>query len=246
MSELRSAHAAHPLYGTRRLAIHLGWGRNKTRRVRNLAGVEVQRPSKRHRGHKATSPEILAPPNILHRYAKLKDKTRPQNGMDYHAMTQANAWAQDFTYLWWRGRWYYLAAVVNLTTREIVGWRLGTNHTSELTHAALLDALSRHPTPAILHSDQGSEYLSHKHQILCQRMEIRLSASNKGSPWQNTFMERTFGSLKAELGQLSEFGDLPELVEAIALTIHYFNNDRIHTALKMSPAAYAAVLKQTG
>ena len=157
-------------------------------------------------------------------------------------MTKANAWAQDFTYLWWQSRWYYLAAVVNITTREVVGWRLGTNHTSELTHAALLDALSGHSIPAILHSDQGSEYLSYKHQELCQRMEIQLSASNKGSPWQNTFMERTFGSLKAELGKLSQYSDLPELVEAIALTIHYFNNDRIHTALKMSPAAYAASL----
>ena len=165
--------------------------------------------------------------------------------MDYSDMANAEAWAQDFTYIKFEGSFCYVAGVINLKTREIVGWRLGTNHTSELTYSALLDALSKHAVPAILHSDQGSEYLSHKHRLLCERLEIRLSASNKASPWQNGFMERFMLTFKQELGSTRQLNGLAELHEAIALKIHYYNTKRIHTALKTTPAAYAAGLKTT-
>lgn len=158
-------------------------------------------------------------------------------------MATAEAWVQDFTFIKHTGTFCYLAVVMSLTTREVVGWRLGTNHTSELTHSALLDALSKHNSPAILHNDQGSEYLSYKHQLLCQRMEIQLSASNKASPWQNGFMERWFGNFKLEFGKASQHKDLAHLHEAIALYIHYYNTQRIHLGLKTTPAAYAASLK---
>jgi putative transposase len=95
-----------------------------------------------------------------------------------------------------------------------------------------------------LHSDQGSEYLSYKHQELCDKMEIRLSASNKASPWQNGYMERWFGGFKRELGNLTTHKDLAALHEAIAMQIYYYNHQRIHSALGMSPAAYAASLKR--
>ncbi len=224
------------------MALHLGWNRKKAQRIRKLAGITIPTPTKRrrYRGGKA---EVAAPPNILHRYAKFKDEARPQDGMDYSGMVNAAAWAQDFTYLWFDRHMHYLAVVLDLKTRQVVGWRLGLRHSSELTHEALLDALSKHTPPAILHSDQGSEYLSYKHQLLCQRMEIQLSCSNKSSPWQNGFMERWFGGFKREIGNLNEFKDLAQLHEAIALHIHYYNTKRIHSALGMSPAAYAAQLK---
>lgn len=72
-------------------------------------------------------------------------------------------------------------------------------------------------------------------------MEIQLSASNKASPWQNGFMERWFGGFKREF-KASLYKDTSQLHEAIALHIHYYNTQRIHTALDMSPAAYAATL----
>ncbi len=120
---------------------------------------------------------------------------------------------------------------------------LTLRHSSELTHEALLDALSKHPSPAILHSDQGSEYLSYKHQELCDKMEIQLSASNKASPWQNGFMERWFGGFKREMGNLTQHQDISQLHEAIVMQIYYYNHRRIHNALGMSPAAYAATLQ---
>lgn len=244
VATLRQAHFEHPFYGTRRLALHLGWSRKKARRIRTLAGVVIDPPCKKRRAGKSGAPEISAPPNILQRYAAFRNQQRPQDGMDYSAMVESGGWVQDFTYLWFDRSMHYLAVVLDLKTRQVVGWRLGLRHSSELTHAALLDALSKHPAPSILHSDQGSEYLSHKHQDLCQKMDIQLSCSARASPWQNGFMERWFGGFKKELGNLAEYKDLPHLHEAIALQIHYYNTKRIHSALKMSPAAYAAGLKQ--
>ena len=241
VAELQTAHEIHPFYGVERLALHLGWNKKKARRIRTLARVVVPTPTKKRRG-KAGAAEISAPPNILQRYAKFRNEHRPQDGMDYRDMVNAHAWVQDFTYLWFEKHWHYLAVVLDLRTRQVVGWRLGTRHSSELTLAALEDALRKHPPPAILHSDQGSEYLSYQHQLVCEQYEIQLSASNKASPWQNGFMERWFGNFKPELGRLTQYQDIAELHEAIALQIYYYNTERIHSALKMSPAAYAASL----
>lgn len=241
--QLFQVHVEHPFYGVTRLAIHLGWSQTKTRRIRNLAGIVILTASKKHR-HRRGLPEIPPAPNILGRYAKFKDEARPQDGMSYIGMINVGAWVQDFTYLKFQSAWCYLAVVLDVQTRQIVGWRLGASHTSQLTYEAMLDALSKCSSPAILHSDQGSEYLSYKHRDLCQRFEIQLSCSAPGSPWQNGFMERWFGGFKLELGQLARFEDLAKLHEGIALQVYYYNTKRIHTALKMSPAAYAARLKQ--
>ncbi len=206
-----------------------------------MAGIVIPTSSKKRRS-KGNVAQISAPPNILQRYAAFRNQERPQDGMDYSNMVNAHAWVQDFTYIWFRGSWHYLAVVLDLKTRQVVGWALGLRHSSELTLTALKDALRKHPPPAILHSDQGSEYLSFRHQELCDRFEIQLSASAKSSPWQNGFMETWFRGFKLELGPLSQFQDLAQLHEAIALQIHYYNTKRIHSALGMSPAAYAASL----
>lgn len=242
ISQLREAHEQHPLYGVRRFAIHLGWSENKARRIRTLAGVRITRPSKKQRFGKSSPAEIAVAPNALKRFAVFRDELRPQAGQTYAGMVDSGGWVQDFTYLWFQGSWHYLAVVLDLKTRQVLGWKLGLRHTAQLTHAALLEALSKYPPPTILHSDQGSEYLSYQHQLTCDRYEITLSCSTAASPWQNGFMERFFGSFKAELGSLRLYQDVGELHEALALTMFYYNTKRIHSALKMSPAAYAATL----
>lgn len=243
VEELLEAHGEHPFYGTRRLAIHLGWSRKKAKRIRILAKVVIPTPGKHRHHSKALQPEIPAPTNALKAYAIFRNVAKPQAGQDYSGMTKSGAWVQDFTHLKFRGEEHYLAVVLDLRTRQVVGWRLGLRHSSELTHAAVLDALSKHPSPTILHSDQGSEYLSHKHRLLCEKLEIRLSCSTKSSPWQNGFMERWFGNFKQELGKTNQLKDVAELHETIAMQIYYYNHKRIHTAFGMSPAAYAASLK---
>lgn len=239
---LRTAHAEHPFYGVERLAIHLGWSQDKARRIRTLAGIVVPTANKKHRYRRGGRPEILPAPNALLAYAAFKDPTRPQAGMSYKGMAYVGAWVQDFTYLKFQHAWYYLAVALEVETRRILGWKLGASHSSELTYAAVLDALSKYPVPAILHSDQGSEYLSYKHRDLCDSLEIQLSCSAPGKPWQNGFMERWFGGFKLELGAFTRFENLDKFHEGIAMQVYYYNTKRIHTALKMSPAAYAASL----
>jgi transposase InsO family protein len=208
VTKLRAAHEQHPFYGVERLAIHLGWSEGKTRRIRTKAGVVIPTSAKKRR-YRGSKPEIAAPPNILHRYAKFKDESRPQDGMDYGAMVDAAAWVQDFTYLWFERSMHYLAVVLDLKTRQVVGWRLGTTHSSELTYSALLDALSKHPPPAILHSDQGSEYLSYKHKELCERMEMQLSAVLKDHRGRTgSWNAGSVGSRKSS-GRSANFGTLP-------------------------------------
>lgn len=241
-----AAHSEHPFYGVRRLALYLGWNQKKVRRIRSLAGIVIPVASKKRRAGKQGAAEISAPPNILQRYAAFRNEARPQDGMDYSGMVDSGGWVQDFTYLWFQRSWHYLAVVLDLKTRRVVGWALGLSHSSELTLAAVQDALHTYPPPTILHSDQGSEYLSYKHQELCDQRGIQLSASAKSSPWQNAFMERWFGNFKLELGNIAQFQDLAQLHEGIALQLHYYNTKRIHSALAMSPAAYAATLMATG
>lgn len=206
-----------------------------------MAGITAARRTKKPRA-RAGSAEITAPANALKAYADFKDINRPQDGQTYARMVESGAWVQDFTYIWFKGTWVYAATVEELRTRRIVGWSMGLRHDAELVHRAVLDALSKYPAPPILHSDQGSEYLSYRLQDLCRKLEIKLSCSDKASPWQNGFQERFYGTLKDELGPISRFSDLSELYERLALTIYYYNHKRIHTALRMSPAAYAATL----
>ncbi len=83
---LLDAHAQHPLYGVRRLALHLGWSQHKARRIRTLAGVRIARPSKKKRYGRSNSAEILAAPNALKRFAHYRNAARPQDGMNYAGM----------------------------------------------------------------------------------------------------------------------------------------------------------------
>ncbi len=118
--ELLQAHEEHPRYGVRRLASELGWSENKARRIRRLAGVTIARRSRKH--GKRVRPEIQAPANALKRYAVFRDESKPQNGMDYRGMVNSGAWVQDFTYLWVDRQYHYLAVVLDLKTRQVLGW----------------------------------------------------------------------------------------------------------------------------
>ena len=241
VSELVAVHHNNPYYGVVRFAIQLNWNVKKARRIRSLAGVVAAKRSKR-RSSSSSRAETTAPVNALKPYIDLNNNDRPQDGQNYTRMTNSGAWAQDFTHIWLQGMWVYVATVLDLRTRRIVGWNASLRHDQELVHTAILNALSKHPPPSILHSDQGSEYLSYRLRDLCLKMEVVLSCSDKGSPWQNGFKERFYSTLKDELGSVSRFKDIAHLHEGIALTIYYYNHKRIHTALKMSPAAYAATL----
>lgn len=245
IEQLCAAHIANPFYGVRRLRVALGWGTNRTRRVRRLAAVTATLYRKTNTRQPSPVAEIAAPTNALKPYIRFRSPDRPQAGQTYVAMAEeSNAWVQDFTHVRCGRQWYYLAAVIELASRQVVGWSVGAAHDTGLTLSALKHALGRHMPPPILHSDQGSEYLSYAHRDICEAYEITLSCSTKSSPWQNGFMESFFGKFKPELGNPAQYATPETLFERVAKNIHYYNNERIHSSLNMSPAAYAARLKE--
>lgn len=204
--------------------MELNIGKNRAQRVMQRYGLEAA--ASPHQCHykraKAVRP---APANVL------RDE-------QIVATYPGHVWACDFTYLWCLGRWYYVATVIDLYTREIVGWGMSTRHDTKLILSALYDALSRQQTPGYLHFDRGSEYLSAVHLELCDSLEITPSASDKGSPWQNGFQERFYGSFKTELGSLKTIASEGQLYEQIARALNYYNTKRIHTRLKTNPGQY--------
>lgn len=243
IAKLKSVHAKEPYYGVDRLSIMLGWNKKKTRRIRNLAGVKVKRRQRRTR--RTVKPEVAAPDNLLHPYYDLVDRSHPEKGYTFKALenSKLGIWVQDFTYIWWRGRFYYLACIKELSTRRIVGWCLSLHHNADMVCAALEAALAQYPIPKIVHNDRGSEYLSLKHANLCKKHHIAMSASAVGKPPENGFMESVFSGFKEEMSDvIKTCTSEAELYECIAAWLYYYNHIRIHTALKMSPAAYADIL----
>ncbi|MGH7195753.1 MAG: IS3 family transposase [Candidatus Saccharimonadales bacterium] len=223
--QIRVVLLIHPYYGHRRVADELQIGKNRARRVMRATGIPP--PKRRKQYTKASNSSKPAPPNLL------KEQQLVAN-YPHHI------WAADFTYLWFQGRFYYLATVIDHYSRLVVGWSLGTHHNAELITSALMDAVSHYRPPAIAHNDRGSEYLSRHYQTICDSLEITPSASAPGSPWQNSFQESFYSNFKLELGDISRLGDPSRLFEAIALQLHYYTNRRIHSTLHTNPAAYAA------
>ena len=110
------------------------------------------------------------------------------------------AWVADITYIRTRSGWLYLAAVMDLFSRKIVGWAMAPNMPTELVCSALQIAITQRQPPAglIVHSDRGSQYASETHQALLSQHHLQASMSRKGNCWDNTAMERFFLSLKME------------------------------------------------
>ena len=174
------------------------------------------------------------------RFKKPKDEGKSDSGIPNRIKNLSpicpNAfWAGDFTHFAFHGRFLYLATVIDLYTREVIGWSTGLHHTAELVIEALNHAKSRRGRPHTFHSDQGSEYDSgaFKAQLLANR--ILPSQSEKSSPWQNGHQESFFGRFKKELGNWHRFQSLDELIEAIYRQLHYYNTKRIHRKIKMPP-----------
>lgn len=148
-------------------------------------------------------------------------------------------WASDFTHLSFHGKTVYLATIIDLFTRTVAGFSVLTTHSVQLVTQALLSAVHKHPAPAILHSDHGSEYTSKDYIQICRNLGIAISMSRKGAPWENGYQESFYSQFKVDLGDPNRFKTLGELVYEIYRTIHMYNNQRIHSKLKMPPAIFA-------
>jgi len=218
----------HPSYGHRRLAIHLRANRKRIRRVMRLFGIRPYR--RRGRKWKKTKNIKVIYPNLL---------------MTTQPMYENHIWCADFTYIPFQGRFVYVATVIDLFTRKIVGIAVYTNHAVQLVLSAFMNALHDHARPAIFHSDNGSEYNAAVYIESLETVGVMISRSAPGCPWENGYQESFYSQFKVDFGDPSRFKTLGELVLAVYQTIWQYNHTRIHSALKMSPMQFALQTAQT-
>jgi len=146
-------------------------------------------------------------------------------------------WVSDITYLWTDAGWAYLACVLDLGSRRIVGWSLDRHLESSLALSALRQALARR-RPRIHHSDRGVQYASAIYRAELSRNHIASSMSRKGNCWDNAVIESFFSTLKQEIVPL-RFDDHAHARREIADYVTYYNTVRRHSALQyMSPMEY--------
>jgi transposase InsO family protein len=151
-------------------------------------------------------------------------------------------WCGDITYInTWEG-WLYLATVIDLASRRIVGWAVADHLRTDLVDAALTDALHRR-RPAdglIFHSDRGCQYTSAQHAALARRHGVRLSVGRRGQCWDNAVAESFFATLKTELVHRQAWPTRTTVRKAIFEYIEgWYNTHRRHSSLGyLSPTAY--------
>ena len=161
------------------------------------------------------------------------------------------AWVSDIAYIRTRSGWLYLAVVLDLYARKVVGWAMAPTMHAELVCAALQLAIAqRQPAPGlIVHSDRGSQYASALHQALLARHGLVGSMSRKGNCWDNAVMERFFLSLKTERVWQRDYANHAEAVTDIAdYIVAFYNSVRLHSKLgNLPPNAFEqqSAIKQT-
>lgn len=255
-NQIEAVLAENPAYGHKRIALALRLNKKRILRVMKKFGIK---PYRRRRNKFIKKKDLGKPktayPNLLPNYLPLGN--RPRNnfaGMNNMQSMQVIAtggtsggtttlapnivWVSDFTYIRFKEKFIYLATLMDLYTREITGFNITRFHNKELVIGALEDALTKYPKPQVVHSDQGSEYDSKAYTNLLTTLGIKISMSNKASPWENGYQESFFSHFKEEFGDFNRFDDLAELIESIYQAVWYHNNKRIHTSLKTTPVSF--------
>lgn len=209
-------------YGSRRMARALcdrGFrvGRYRARRLMQQAQVVAITPKRRHRYPEGLA--SVAVPNVLNRA--------------FAANELNQVWVGDITYLRTTAGWMYLAVVLDLYARKVVGWALSRTADTALTLAALNQALILRridPQPNLLfHSDQGCQYTSAAYQQRLKAMGITPSMSRRGNCWDNAVMERFFRSFKTETQHGLTLKTPDEITWIAKKYIHFYNTQRIHS-----------------
>jgi transposase InsO family protein len=144
------------------------------------------------------------------------------------------AWASDITYIWTAEGWLYLAVVMDLFSRSIVGWSMSERMTRALVIDAFVMAVKRrNPLPGLLHhSDQGSQYASADYQAILAKYGAICSMSHKGNCWDNAPVESFFSTLKKEHIFHNHYGHRTQARQSIFVYIEqFYNRKRIHSAI---------------
>ena len=196
------------------------------------------------RGLKAIQPKTY----VLKTSDGRADRPSPNLLLEKPLPTQANrVWTGDITYIPIDGSWRYLAVIIDLSSRRIVGWALADQIRTELVTDALKQALgTRTIEPGLIfHSDRGSQYGSRSHRQMLAAAEIRQSMSARANPYHNAWTESFMGNLKNEMLQGGSFADGADArIEIFDFIESYYNHHRKHSSLNnLTPAQFEAETK---
>lgn len=222
---VREAHAASKgRYGSPRVHAELRAsgervGRKRVARIMKNAGLTGR---KRRRFQSTTDSRHAFPiaPNVLER--------------DFTATEPNQAWVTDITFIWTHEGWLYLAAILDLFSRRVVGWATSTNVDRHLALSALENALrTRRPSEGLVHhSDRGSTYASGDYRRALDAHEIECSMSRKGDCWDNAVAESFFASLKREVDEIDRFESRDQAHLTIGDYIdNFYNVQRRHSTI---------------
>ncbi len=200
---------------------------NRVARLMRAAGLKAKQ-TKRYKTTTKRNKADRAAPNRLNR--------------DFHADRPDQRWLADITYIpTWEG-WLYLAAIMDLYSRRIIGWAMSARMTTDLTLAALDMAIrQRRPGPGLIHhSDQGSQYTDRRYQARLEARKILPSMNGVGSWYDNAPMESFFGTLKSEHVHHCHYQTRDEASSDLFYHIEgFYNRRRLHSSLDYeSPETY--------
>jgi len=218
------AKASDYTYGGRRMkkalnALGYPIGRNKAKRLMNEAEVFVRYRKK----YKVTT-------NSKHKHPVFKNVLNRQ----FHAQHPNQAYVCDITYVWTQEGWLYLAVVIDLYSRKVVGWSMSSRMKANLVCDALKMALwQRRPKPGlIVHSDRGIQYASKAYRTLLSLYGCLGSMSRKGNCWDNAVAESFFGRLKQERVQWRHYQSRYQAQQDILNYITmFYNSNRMHSSI---------------
>lgn len=239
LAEVRTIHRqSHASYGRRRMSAEL------RRRAFDI-GPHQARSLMREAELVARVPK----PPIYPKHKGRLDAIAPNYlGRQFDVATPATVFAGDMTYIWTRAGWLYLAIVMDLCGRRIVGWAMSDTPNSTLVKRALTLALpQRHPSAEILfHSDQGCQYTSDTFRQFLRSNHIKQSMSRRGNCWDNAPVERFFRSLKTERVRNTIYPNhLEARLDINDYIARFYNTHRLHSAANgKPPAVYHAELQQ--
>ncbi len=219
LQRIRESFAASDgTYGSPRIVYDLqqdgvGCSVNRVARLMQAAGIKARHRRRRQPGQMLSVVHSIAP-NLLDR--------------QFEATGPNQKWAADFTYVWTTEGWLFVAVVLDLYSRRIVGWSMQPTMTAQLVMDALLMAIFRRGRPkAVLHhSDQGSQYTSENFQRLLDSHGIICSMSRRGNCWDNAAMESFFSTMKTERLSRKQYRNRDELRADVFDYIERFYNPR--------------------
>lgn len=212
-------------YGARRIAAELhrrdvAVGVARVARLMKTVGLQAIQP-------KSFTPKTTESRHTLGYNQNLLVDRKPPERIN-------EVWVGDITYIPLRtGRFGYLALLMDLFSRRIVGWEYRASMTEELVLTALHRAISvRLPTPGLIHhTDRGGQYASTRYRAVLRRGGMLQSMSAAGNCYDNAFSESCFGTVKTEL-QLTDYADDPEAVRELGEYVRYYNFERRHSSLE--------------